>query len=1198
MYFKQINIAGFKSFADKTEIKFDDGVTAIVGPNGCGKSNVSDAIRWVLGEQSSKMLRGTSMQDVIFNGTEKRKSLSYCEVTLTFDNHNRFFNFDYDELAITRKLYRSGESEYQLNRNQCRLKDIINILYDSGIGRDGYSIIGQGKVEEIISSKPENRRAIFEEAAGIAGFKSRKVEAERKLERTRENLTRLRDIIGEIDRQLGPMRKQAEVAKKFLELKGVLKDLEVNAYIYQYENASVVKEQINTRLNAILEELSLRQTELVGLNAKYNDSLEQIANLDKTMNELHEKVLELTVSIEKQAGETKLIRERINHVTEQNDKINLEILNSENNLARLGAEREYKTNRKKELSESLTSLTHAQDEMSKEYLQIVDEITAVEDEAEKNQLSIIDDLNKLSDIKSDISRFETQKEMMKSALEENIGKLKNIQIKIKELNVEENEKSLEELAKSKQEISKLYAEKKFRVDSLASEISDEESEKHNIATSIQVFENRKRLLAEMQADYEGYAYAVKKLLKESEKNLGIKSKMVGVLASQIKVPEKYETAIEVALGASVQNIITFDEDGAKRLINFLKQNSFGRATFLPITSMKPRRISPEDRRAILQSGCFGVASELISYDSKIQNVVENLLGSTVIVDNLETAVSLAKNTRFSFKIVTLEGDIVNPTGSMTGGSKKSEAANLISREREIQTIGGEIEKLKTKLSEKNAHIQKLMMELSDTKKLVSELEGKKTAAEVSEAQAREKLEALEMTLSNLKGEEGELSRTNESLSAQIQLIEQKLSGKPITKADFNGFTQETQESRNKTQALRERREKINADLTSVRVKIASIEAEISSIDADFSRIELQISESQKAEEQGKAELEKNLKFIEDAEKMIKIQVEANTSVEAKAKLDAYRKEQESIEGKKADHQAKLKEFEEKRTVLLDELTKINDKKYNQEMQLSKVDTDIEQMQERVFEEYSLTYQTCLEFKRPDFDISFAMPEISRLKKEIQKLGYVNVNAIEDSKVLFERYEELSTQEADLSKAEEDLTTIIGELAGEMAEKFAGAFNKINENFQTTFRELFGGGNARLELTESENLLEAGVDIVAEPPGKKLQNITLLSGGEKALTAIAILFAILKLKPMPFCLLDEIEAALDEANVERFAQYLKRFSKETQFIVITHRKPTMELADSLYGVTMEEKGVSKMVSVKLSEAVKNVKGQEELKDGTV
>ena len=1200
MYFKQIQIAGFKSFADKTEIKFDDGVTAIVGPNGCGKSNVSDAIRWVLGEQSSKMLRGTTMQDVIFNGTEKRKSLSYCEVTLTFNNQDRFFNFDYDELAITRKLYRSGESEYLLNRNPCRLKDIVNILYDSGIGKDGYSIIGQGKVEEIISSKPENRRAIFEEAAGIAGYKSRKVEAERKLDRTRENLTRLRDIIGEIDRQLGPLRKQAEVAKKFLELKGVLKDLEVNAYLYQFDHASATKEQINVKLNAILEELSLRQTELVTLNAKYSDNMEQVANLDKKMNELHEEILALTVNIEKQAGETKLIRERINHINEQNDKIELEILNSENTIKKLTAEKEYKENRTQELKENLKALNLTQEEISRDYLKIVDEITKTENEAEESQQSIINELDKLSDIKSDISRFEAQRDLLKTNLSQNKEKLSSLEVRRKEQETSYNssKEAYEKLNKTKQEVSKAYAEKKFRVDSLISEISDEEQEKHNISARIQVYENRRKLLSDMQAEYEGYAYAVKKLLKEAEKNSGIKSRMVGVLASQIKVPEKFETAIEVALGNAVQNIITFDENGAKDLINFLKQNSFGRATFLPISSMKPRRISPEDRRAILSQGSFGVASEIISFSPQIQNVIENLLGATVIVDTLETAVKLAKNTRFSFKIVTLDGDIVNPTGSMTGGSKKAEVSNLISREREIGTLGTEIEKCKQELVKKAEYIKNLTEELSNTKKLVGELETKKSDVEVEEAKEREKAEALGLILTQLNNEKLSLESDIEKLTSQIDYLESELSGKSID-TNFKGKVSENQqESKNKANALKEQREKLNSDLTTVRVKIASIEAEITSLESDLNRIKLQISETLQAENTNRAELEKNKTLVEEAEAMIKAQIEANTSVEAKAKLDSIKQEQEDIENRKTNLQSELKVFEEKRTVLLDELNKINEKKYNQEMLLSKVDSDLEQMQERIFEEYSLTYQTCLEFKRPDFNIEEGMPEISRIKKEIQKLGYVNVNAIEDSKTLLERYEELSTQEADLSKAEEDLNQIISELSTEMATRFETQFNKINENFKTTFRELFGGGNARLELTEADNLLEAGVDIVAEPPGKKLQNITLLSGGEKALTAIAILFAILKLKPMPFCLLDEIEAALDEANVERFAQYLKRFSKVTQFIVITHRKPTMELADSLYGVTMEEKGVSKMVSVKLSEAVKNVKGQEELSSGAV
>ena len=1024
MHFNRMELAGFKSFADKTEIKFDEGVTAIVGPNGCGKSNVGDAIRWVLGEQSSKNLRGSSMQDVIFSGTEKRKSLSYCEVTLYFNNQDHFFDIDYEDLSVTRKLYRSGESEYQINKNQCRLKDIVNLFFDSGIGRDGYSIIGQGKVEEIISSKPEARRKIFEEAAGIAKFKSRKEEAEKKLERTRDNLTRIRDIIGEIDRQLGPMKRQAETAKKYLELRDLLRELEINVYIYQYEHSGEVKEQINERMNGILEELSLRQADIVGANQKYDDCMLDIADIDNKIKKLNDEILVLTVGIEKQAGETKLMQERINNIKSQNEKIEIDILNLKNTIAKNTAEKEFKEKRKIELNQQAKEI----EENSGEY----------------------------------------------SALVQEYSKLKVLEVNIN------------------------------------AKIKQSEQNLHNLNAKIQVYENRKRLLEEMQAEFEGYGNAVKRLLKESEKNTAIKDKMVGVLASLIKVPEKFETAIEVALGNAVQNIVTVNEDNAKILINHLKANKMGRATFLPISSMKPRFISAETQRTLNTPGCFGIASDLISFDKKIQNVVQNLLGATVIVDTLETAVNMAKNSKFSYKIVTLEGDVISPTGSMTGGSRKSDAVNLISRAREITTLATEVENLKVDYQNQQTIINELMQKLESVQRKIEESDKKKNSTELSEA-----------------------------------------------------------------------------------VKITEIRMELNALETDFERINSSINEAKQLISINAQQLDTNKTYIEQEQENIKAYIAQNSNSEAQIKLEVIKHQQKQFELNKASLQESLKIISDTKEKLMQEISTINDRKVRAEVELTKLISDMETMQERIYEEYELTYSTCQDYRKENFDFEKALPEVSRLKKEINKLGPVNVNAIDDSKALFERYTDLSTQAEDLEKAEADTVKVIEDLAQEMSIKFIEQFEKINANFKITFKELFGGGNASLELVGSEDVLQAGVDINAEPPGKKLQNITLLSGGEKALTAIAILFAILKLKPMPFCLLDEIEAALDEANVERFAQYLRRFSGDTQFIVVTHRKPTMELADSLYGVTMEEKGVSRLVSVKLSEAIANETEMEEM-----
>ncbi|MBE7082100.1 MAG: chromosome segregation protein SMC [Clostridiales bacterium] len=1195
MNFKKIELAGFKSFADKIEIKFDSGVTAIVGPNGCGKSNVADAIRWVLGEQSSKNLRGTSMQDVIFNGTEKRKSLSYCEVTLTFDNTDRYFNYDYDEVAITRKLYRSGESAYLINRQDCRLKDIINLLYDSGIGKDGYSIIGQGKVEQIISSKPEDRRSIFEDAAGISKFKSRKVEAERRLERTRENIARVNDIIGEIERQMGPMKKQAENAKAYLAFKDQLKDLEINAYVFQYENAKNVKDEINLKIKSITDELNLVAQKLEEANDSYAQNMDKLSVIDQQIESIHNEVLRLTVEIEQQSGEIKVIRERINNLGLQKDKLNLDVLNATNALIKDNAELEYKKAKQKEVDEKIANLHFSYDEMSSEYLGLVDELSEREEEASTTQQKMMDAMDKLSDIKINFSKYQAEKQMLEENLKDSASRYEQsvIALNEKQKQFKESQELCKKLFEEKNSTAQIYAESKFKQESLLNELKDTETERHSINTRIQIYENKKHYLEDMQNAFDGYQAAVKKLLQDSKKNANISNKMMGALATLITVPQKYETAIEVALGNAVQNIVTFNEQGAKDLINYLKTNQYGRATFLPISTIKPRNISPQDKRILSSAGVFGVASDLISYSSDIDNIISNLLGTTIIVDNLDTAISVSHNTTLSYKLVTLDGDVINPQGSMTGGSRRQEAANLISREREIQTMGTEIQKLKAMLLQKNARFEEMQKEQEFLKNNINKFLEDKNNAEINFVRENEKYQQLKDTIADLQDEIDGMESANARIKARIEVITEELSS--IDELELNAEESKAETSKFMTEKqnlfndLRQKREKLNEQMTLVKIEIVSNEQLASTLNDDIIRINIDIDKQNEILANLNREIASLDETIIAGEEIIRSQFEKAENSEKKQQLDAIKQKQVLLDKDKQETQILIKQLDEQKQQLNDDITKINDKKYAEELHLSKVDTELENMQERIYEDYALTYDTCLQYKRPDFDISVAMPEIYRIKREINKLGAVNVNAIEDVKVLLERYEEKSAQVADLSKAESELTEIITDLSREMTLRFDTAFQKVSENFKTTFRELFGGGNARLELIDAESgdPLEAGVDIVAEPPGKKLQNITLLSGGEKALTAIAILFSILKLRPMPFCLLDEIEAALDDSNVERFAQYLKRFSKVTQFIVITHRKPTMELADSLYGVTMEEKGVSRTVSVKLADAIKNL-----------
>ena len=1189
MIFKKIEMVGFKSFADRTVIEFNDNFTAIVGPNGCGKSNVSDAIRWVLGEQSPKSLRGDSMQDVIFNGTEKRKSLSYCEVTLTFDNTNRFFDFDYDELAITRKLYRSGESEYLINRNTCHLRDITNLLYNSGLGKNGYSVIGQGKVTEMVDAKPENRRAMFEDAAGISKYKNDKREAERKLERTNDNLTRVKDILSEIERQMGPLKKQAENAKKYLEYKAKLKDLEVNAYIYQYENANQFKSQINLKLDALNKQIAIRQGDLEEKNAQYDKAMFDLSNYDKILAELNDKILELTVSLEKQEGETKLARERVNFTLKENDRLNVDVSNAEKAVEIGNEEKLKRKDELEKLTSNLEALEKSFEELSENYLKVANDLALNENEAGEGQQKIIETLGSLSDIKSSVSRLTAEKEILKENLKNLKEDEKNLLIK-----KEENEKQYMSTKDSVETKEKEVLSIKEKLEDIVSKqylqeqkLRQLENEKANTLTQIKVYENRKKLLTDLQNEYEGYTYSVKKLLKESEKNPSIKKHIVGVIASLIKVPQKFETAIEVALGGALQNIVTYDENGAKELINFLKSNSYGRATFLPISSMKRRDI---DNPFSNKKGCYGVASSLVEYDNKIDNVVSNLLGATIVVENMDVAIELSKSSGYSHRIVTIDGDIVSPQGSLTGGSKKSESSNLIGREREIDTLGDDIVKLQIRNEAIEKEINQLSLSVEGLKQSFKQISQDKNDIDVILASERERLNKYESNLiettDNLKVVEMEEGTVNRKLA----LIEEELSRSEKIESALSGNRVDAdeliKEKKEKFEKLRVLRDEINNNISAVKVEMAQTRTKISSIQADVQRIDNEIGRQTIIITNIGEQIEKNNEFIESCESMIKQKLASAPSSAKKQELENYVQKRQNVEQDKLALSENIRQLDASKESLLNELSSLRDKKYREEMNLSKVDTELEQMQERIYEEYSLSYSTCLELRRPDFDISVAMPEIGKLKKDINALGYVNVNAIEDCKALLERYDDLNGQAQDLEKAQDDLNKIIKDLSSIMIEKFNNELSRINESFKLTFKELFGGGTAKLALSDENDPLESGVEIFAQPPGKKIQNMTLLSGGEKSLTAMAVIFAILRIKPLPFCLFDEVEAALDDSNVEIVDKYLKKLSGDTQFILITHKKPTMEYANALFGVTMEEKGISKIVSVLLSDAIKH------------
>ena len=1191
MRFKKLEVFGFKSFADKLEVQFGDGITGIVGPNGCGKSNVADSIRWVLGEQSAKSLRGNNMLDVIFSGTERRKSLSYCEVSLFFDNDDNTLPVEFTEVVISRKLYRSGESEYAINRTPCRLRDVVDLLRDIGIGKEGYSIIGQGRIDALISAKPEDRRGIFEEACGISKFKAKKLETERKLARTRDNLSRINDILTEIDRQLSPLAKQSESARTYLEWKELLKVQELNYYVSQYDGVNTVKARIQDKLNGISEELRVKQEGCDRANREYDAAMEKISSIDEDAKELQEERVALMVGIEKQTSEYNLIQERIKHLKQLCVKLEFDIAGYEQQVERARHGLSEAEASKERDTRELAELNRRAEDLSEQFLSVVDLISKGESEADVSERQLYDSLQKLSDIKANLSGLEAER---KAISDRHAELLKSIV----EINAENNQRKEDvELAKTMlsdraEKRDAMQAERNKLALALETEtraLEKARRELQSLSSNCAGLESKVKMLTRITENNEGYNNSVRLLLNDCKDDSSLGSRVCGSVAKLMTVPKEYEVAVDVALGAAMQNIVVHTQNDAKALIAYLKNQRYGRVTFLPMDAVKAR---PADSLTVSrlkgQKGYIGVGDELVEVDSRYRAVYSSLLGRTVICDNIDNAVNLARAINYSMKIVTLEGDVIHPFGAMTGGSRRSEASSLLSAERELAAAKEELASSALRMKKLGEESERLEKSTQARRETVEAADAKLHALELDFAVVNEKLEKAMLDLNEHLREAEDLSRDSRAIEDRIRKIESDLARVDELESKVSGQKESADDQRTRTRdeydALRKKRDQISADSTQAKVEIARVESQIASAVSDIERYREEIKNAEEQINFVRSQLKNtqgSLDELENPDEAVELDESSKerlAELEAKlAGLDRYKK----------DMQTKLSESDRARMELNEEISRLNDLKYKEEFNLSKVDTDMENMQDRIWEEYQCTYETALAYKSEEFDAEKAPALINKLKRDINGLGFVNVNAIEDYKEMKARYDDMDTQRNDLVTAESDLNQIIHDLTDEMLERFTKGFVDINNNFMRIFKELFGGGSAKLllEETESGDPLEAGIEIVAEPPGKKLQSISLLSGGEKALTAIAILFSILKLRPMPFCVLDEIEAALDDANVGRFASYLKNFSKETQFIVITHRKPTMELADALFGVTMEEKGVSKIVSVKLADAIK-------------
>ncbi len=1187
MNFEKVELYGFKSFADKAEIKFDNGITAIVGPNGCGKSNVADAIRWVLGEQSAKTLRGQSMQDVIFSGTQNRKSLSYCEVSLYFDNSTKMFSLDYNDIIITRKLYRSGESEYFINKQPARLKDIVDLLHECGIGKEGYTIIGQGKVEEIMSAKPEVRRLIFEEATGIAKFKSRKNESERKLERTHENLIRYCDILAEIENQLGPLEKQAEKAREFNRLSEELKLHELNTYICKVDGVGKAKEKISTKIKGLDEELSLRNGELNKIQTEYDKVFSDINLADERLKKFNEELMEKRVGMEKSTGAKRLFEEKIVYLLGQIERQNKEIEDSQSLIKTSNETIKLNKDEIEKNNIEIKALIKKSKDLTDRIFSLSGKILLGEELADKNRRKVIESIESLSDVKLSRGALSIEKDNLTEKLKEFSDRLDALSVKREEqFNVKEKcDGVITELDRTIYEHKNQISNKEDEVRALNEEVAGVDNKIYILNSTITSLVTKDNFYRGLKESYEGYAPSVKLLMSKTKDDLGVKSRIKGVVAEIIKSERRYDIALETALGAAAQNVVTKNPDDAKYLIEYLKANRLGRVTFLPITSIKPRSQSIEITSALREKGALGVADKIVSYDPEFYNVISNLLGNTLVVDNIENATNIAKKYHFAFKIVTLDGDVFTPQGAMTGGSRKTNTEGLLSGERKIEENAellavkrAEMDKLKKQKADLEEKRDKALDELS----VLNDVYNEKRQQVVLE---REKLTVCENNLSELGKE---IERVNE----MIDVLKERLSklSKDVESATTGVKTMEESrerarddESKHQAEydALRKERDELTAKNTEIQVALSDLRARTEAIEADNVRLSGVVSTTKETIEALKRSISGANAMIEE----LRLEQEkVALTKEEKAVVDKLRADIENIESYKIDLREKLVKLQNEKEVVIERINVLTENKHAEEIALTKIDSDLEYFGQTILENYQETYETALRVRIDGYDAENGEKEIASLRRKRSSLGAINATAIDDYAVLKERYTEMTTQKEDLEKAERDLREAIDKIKAEMLAQFDDGFNRINENFQKIFKELFGGGRAMLQMDYAnvEDRLEAGVEIVAEPPGKKLQNLSLLSGGEKALTAIAILFSIIKMRPMPFCVLDEIEAALDEANVDRFAKYLRKFSEETQFIVITHKKNTMEMADRLFGVTMQEKGVSKMVSVKLSD----------------
>lgn len=1181
MYLKSIEVQGFKSFANKIVFEFHNGITGIVGPNGSGKSNVGDAVRWVLGEQSAKQLRGASMQDVIFSGTENRKPLGFAYVAITLDNSDHKLAIDYEEVTVARRVYRSGESEYLINGTSCRLKDVQELFYDTGIGKEGYSIIGQGQIDKILSGKPEERRELFDEAAGIVKFKRRKATAQKKLEEEKQNLVRVTDILTELEKQIGPLEKQSAVAKEFLKKKEELKEYDVNLFLMDSER---MKEQITS----VDEKFIIASKDLEDTKVGYENTKLEYEKLEKDIEDIDVKIEEfrniqnetgiLSRDIE---GKINVLKEQINSVKQNDGHLQDRIGSIHSDIQAKEEQKAEFTTQKEEINKQLDEMDDLQTNAASIIGEIQERINEFNTTIDDSKNEIFDLLNERASTKSKIQRFDTMLEqitLQKAELSQKLLRMKSEEAEQDEL-LSGFMSELEAISNSIIELNDESKANEGKVKSIQENLGELNNKLNGAQSAYHMEKSRLDSLKNITEKYDGYGNSIRRVMERKESQKGI----VGVVADIIKVDKEYEIAIETALGGSIQNVVTEDEDTAKKLIDYLKQNKFGRATFLPLTSIG-NSANFNQENALKEKGVIGLASDLVNTEEKYKGLSKYLLGRTIVVDEIDNAIVLARKYKYSLRIVTIEGESLNPGGSMSGGAFKN-TSNLLGRRREIDELSEktvqlakDVEAIQEEIDNKKSERLAAYEQIDSLKKELQEQYLLQNTAKMNVNQAQEKKDASADLFNNLKKESFEIEQQIKDITEGKTEIQKELTLSEEKEKEFEKLIAETSK---KLEEERAKEIEYSKKSTDINLEFANLNQKNEFILENIRRVNQELNKLNSERLQLSANIEAAKEEIAGKEiEITKLQEEAqktdNTLKESQENLKSFTLKKEELS---VNH----KGFFAKREELADRINNLDKEVFRLSNQKEKLEEANESQINYMWEEYEITYGVAIKMKNEEYNNPTELKKsITILKEEIKKLGDVNVNAIEDYKNLSERYIFLREQRDDLVKSEETLLQIIEELDTGMRNQFKEKFELIKVEFDKAFKELFGGGKGTIELMEDEDILEAGIRIVSQPPGKKLQNMMQLSGGEKALTAIALLFAIQNLKPSPFCLLDEIEAALDDSNVSRYAKYLHKLTKNTQFIIITHRRGTMAAADRLYGITMQEKGVSTLVSVNLIE----------------